>query len=243
MKSDSLRQLCFCFNTEKPPFNDVNVRRAMAYAFDRDSFAALQGGRPPVVSMVFAGYPDFYTVPNTMPTFDLAKAKQLLEAAGYNASNPLKFELMFWLADPGLELYQSTLKSIGVEMSIKQVEFSSYLAKEGPGDFAMSYTSQTNKGGIALTDLDRFDYSLVGARDISRYNNPQVMDMIKKMRTSNDKAELKSLADQISKILGQDVPMFGAYLQPLFSVMDNKLSGVILRTDQQQCFRYATYKA
>ena len=171
LKADSFSNQCFIFQCEKPPFNNVNVRRALTCAFDRDSFCALNGGRPPIVSMVFCGYKDLYTVPDTMPKYDLNQAKKLLADAGYTAANPLKFELLYWTADPGLELYQSTLKSIGVEMSLKQVEFSVYLTREGAGDFTMAWTSQTNKGGNALTDLDRFDYALVGARDIARYKN------------------------------------------------------------------------
>jgi peptide/nickel transport system substrate-binding protein len=243
MRGDSLKVTCFVFNTEKTPFNNVDVRRALAYAFDRASFCALQGGRPEAASMIFAGYKDLYTVPDTMPTFDLEKAKQLLESAGYNASNPLQFELVYWTADPGLELYQSTLKTIGVEMSLKQVEFSTYLSLEGPGDFTMMYTAQTNRGGLSLTDLDRFDSTLIGTRDISRYSNDQVQSLIELMRVTNDQEELKNSAIEMSKILGQDVPMFAAFQQPLFSVTDKNLSGVVLRGDMWQCFRFATYKA
>ena len=118
-------------------------------AFDRDSFCALNGGRPPVVGLAFFGYKDLYSLPDSFPKYDLAKAKQLLAEAGYTASNPLKFELVYWIAEPGLELYQATLKSIGVEMSLKMVEFSLYLTKESSGDFTMFWTSQTNKYGNA----------------------------------------------------------------------------------------------
>lgn len=243
LRGNSLKLTCFCFNCEKPPFNNVDVRRALAYAFDRESFCALQGGRPEAVSMVFLGYEDLYTVPDTMPTYDLDKAKQLLEAAGYNASNPLKFELIYWSPDPGLELYQSTLKTIGVEASLKQVEFSTYLSLEGSGDFGMVFTAQTNRGGHPLTDLDRFDSTLIGSRDISRYSNDRVQSLIEKMRVTNDQEELKKYAVEMSTILGQDVPMFAAFQQPLFSVMDKKLSGVVMRPDMWQCFRFATYQS
>ena len=242
LTTDSSSNQCFVFQCEKPPFDNVNVRRALAYAFDRDSFAALNGGRPPVVSLLFGGYKDLYVVGDAMPTFDLEKAKQMLAAEGYTASNPLAFELLYWTPDPGLELYQSTLKSIGVEMTLKQVEFSVYLSREGAGDFDVAWTSQTNRNGNALTDLDRFDYNLVGSRDISRYKNDQVQDLIGKMRVASDQ-DLKSLSVQINQILAQDVPAFGGFLRPLFCVMDKNLSGVVLRGDMQHCFRYATYTA
>ena len=240
---DGYKIFAFNLNCEKPPFNNVDVRRAMAYAFDRDSFCALLGGRPPAASLLFCGYKDLYTVPESMPKYDLNQAKKLLEAAGYNTANPLKIDCLFWIPDPGLELYQSTLKTIGVEMTLKQIEFSTYLSKEGPGDFTMAFVASTNMGGFALTDLDRFDYALVGTRDISRYKNDKVQDLIAKIRVTNDQAELKNLTDQLNQILGQDVPMFAASQAPLLCVSDKNLTGVVLRGDMQQCFRFATYKA
>ncbi len=137
IKGSSLKFLVFIFNCQQAPFDNVNVRRALAYALDRDSFCALAGGRDPVSTPFFGGYDDLYSVSDNMPTYDLDKAKQLLEEEGYNSSNPLKFELVYWFNEPGLELYQSALKSIGVDVTLKQVEFSVYLSKEGPGDFSV----------------------------------------------------------------------------------------------------------
>ena len=61
------------------------------------------------------------------------------------------------------------------------------------------------------------------------------------MRIAPD-SELKGLADQICQYLADDVPMFGGYLNPLYCVMDKNLTGVTLRGDMQQSFRFATYK-
>ena len=242
LRGDSNRYVGFGFNCEKPPFDNVNLRRAIVHAIDRENIALLNGGRPPVQSMLFGSF-DLYADPASMPEYDLDKAKAMIEAEGYGASNPLKFSVLLWQPDPGLELIQSSLKSIGVEMTLEQVEFSVFLTKEGPGEFEGVWTSAPNRAGTPLTDLDRYDYSFAGSRDITRYSNPAYNEIAYKMRVSTDPAELKSLAMQAHEIIGQDVPMVGVFLTPIISIMDAKLTGVTVRGDLIQSFRYATYAA
>ena len=242
LRGDSNRYVGFGFNCEKPPFDNVNLRRAIVHAIDRENIALLNGGRPPVQSMLFGSF-DLYADPASMPEYDLDKAKAMIEAEGYGASNPLKFSVLLWQPDPGLELIQSSLKSIGVEMTLEQVEFSVFLTKEGPGEFEGVWTSAPNRAGTPLTDLDRYDYSFAGSRDITRYSNPAYNEIANKMRVSTDPAELKSLAMQAHEIIGQDVPMVGVFLTPIISIMDAKLTGVTVRGDLIQSFRYATYAA
>jgi peptide/nickel transport system substrate-binding protein len=240
LTGSSTRYVGFGFNCEKAPFDNANVRRAIVSAIDRESIAQLNGGRPSVQSMLFAGF-DLYADPQSMPKYDLEKAKAMLEAEGYNASNPLKFTILLWQPDPGIELIQSALKSIGVEMTLEQVEFSVFLTKEGPGEFQAVWTSAPNRGGIPLTDLDRYDYRFAGSRDITRYNNPDYDTIADQMRVSTNPEELKTLAKQAHEIIGQDVPMVGIYLTPIISVMDKGLTGVTVRGDMIQSFRNATY--
>jgi oligopeptide transport system substrate-binding protein len=72
----------FGFNTQKPPFNDVRVRQAFAYALDRRVFAQLlQGGQIPLQGFVTPGMCGYS--PTVGLGFDVERAKQLLAAAGY----------------------------------------------------------------------------------------------------------------------------------------------------------------
>ena len=232
-----------CFNCERPPFDNVNVRRALSYAVDRDAFASLQGGgRPPIRSILFGGYSMYYESPN-LPDYNLDKAKELLESEGYNESNPLRFELLTYApADPGLELYQSALKSIGVEMQINAVEISVMMSMEGSGDFEVEWVNQLNRGNHPLTDLDRFDYvNFFGTRDISRYYNKRVQEIVERMRVSSDQQEMDALTIEINDILADEVPMIGVIIPQNLAAMDSRLSGVVIRPDVVMNFRDAIY--
>ena len=230
----------FSMNCMKPPFDNANVRLAMATAFDRASFCALDGGRTPAESMLFPGF-DVYQVSEYLPKFDLEEAKSILEAEGYNASNPLKFTITYYKPDPGLEFYQTALQSIGVDVSISLLEFSIWLDGEGSGNFTMNWLGVENVAGTPLQDLQRFDSNFLSKRNISYYVNPEIDELIQKAYVTIDENELKGLFKQINDLVAQNNPHIPGFLQPIFGVMDKKLDGVTVRADNITSFKNATY--
>ena len=220
---------CLLFNNERPPFDNVNVRRALTHAFDRDGFNSLQGGRINARSLLFLGADDFVTISPNYPTYDLDKAKEMLAAEGYDASNPLSFTLTCNTDnDPGLEMYQSALRQIGVEMLFNIVEFSVWIATEQSGDFEMGYTPQPNMGNHPLTDVDRWDVNLMGVRNTTRYFNPAaqaIVDQFRFIPTSD--ARLKQLGKELTDIVSYDVPMIPIFIMEERCAMDSRLTGVI----------------
>ena len=216
-------------NNEKPPFDNVNVRRAMAYAFDKVGFNSLQGGRIDARSLLFLGADDFVTISPNFPTYNLDEAKRLLEAEGYNASNPLSFTLTCNTDnDPGLEMFQSALRQIGVEMSINIVEFSIWIVTEATGDYEMGYTPQPNMGNHPLTDIDRWDINLMGVRNTCRYYNERAQEIIDQFRfIPVSDPRLKQMGAELTDIVSQEVPMIPIFIMEERCAMDNRLSGVI----------------
>ncbi len=92
------------FNLEKPPFNDVRVRRALYLTVDRQLIAQkVLGFRTPATTLTPPEVKGF-----SATTFDelqkplserVAMAKALLKQAGYDASHPLRFELFYNKSD------------------------------------------------------------------------------------------------------------------------------------------------
>ena len=240
----SNRLLSIGFNCEREPFDNVNVRRGILHAIDRDAFVALNGGgRTAMKGILFPGFSEYYSDPPGLPEYDMAMAKQLLEAEGISPSHPLEVNFMYFPqnADPGLEMIQSSLKTLGVNLNLDLVEFSVYLTREGPGEFDMRYTSLPNRGGHPFADLDRLDYVFVGSRDHVRYNNPEYQELANRLRASTDKTEQLALIAQINEIVGRDAPEYGVMVTPINCVMDKGLSGVTVRADLIQSFRHAVY--
>jgi len=217
----------FVFNCQRPPFDNINVRTAVAYAIDRNSICDLKGGRSPAKSFVFGGYSDRYVESAFMPEYDLEKAKAMLEAEGFNASNPLKIEVVtYQTSEPAGELFQSSMRSIGVEVNLTIVEFSVYLATEQNGEFDMLMTSLLNRGGSPLTDLDRVDNTMFGTRNVSYYSNDRVMEIVKLMRVVDDDRELTALAIELNDIIAKEVPYVALFHFTSYYAMSNKLSNI-----------------
>ena len=239
---ESRRFHCLTFNCEKAPFDNVNVRKALSYAIDRDSLSALQGGgRPPWRGVLFAGYP-MYVEPANLPEFDLQKAKDLLAAEGYSESNSLKFSMLTYApADPALELYQSVLKSIGVNMEINEVEVSMQNVLRAAGDFEVEWWTPSNRGNHWLVDLERFDDNYFGSRNTSRYSNARVQEIVKRMRVTTDQKELDELNAEINKILADELPMVAVIDETNMAAFDKRLTGVTLSPDTCYNFRNAVF--
>lgn len=77
-----VRSYGYAFNVKKKPFDDVRVRQALAHAIDRKQITEmLGGGQVPIKSWV---PPQLWVNgPEVGLSFDPARAKQLLSAAGY----------------------------------------------------------------------------------------------------------------------------------------------------------------
>ncbi len=87
--------LCFAMLTDRAPFNDPKVRRAMRLLVNRkEVLDRALGGRGQIANDLF-GYNDPFYNANRFPQReqDVKKAVELLAAAGYSASTPLEFEL------------------------------------------------------------------------------------------------------------------------------------------------------
>jgi peptide/nickel transport system substrate-binding protein len=110
--------------SDRKPFSDVNVRQAFKLAVDRSAIlnAAFNGlgvtGRDTPLGPAYADY--YLNVPE--PTRDVAKAKQLLAAAGY--PNGLKVQLVAQQASPVpamATILQQQLADAGITVEIQPV--------------------------------------------------------------------------------------------------------------------------
>jgi len=114
----------------KPPFDDVHLRKAIAAALDRQRICeeAYKGTVKPLYSMVPMG------MWSHIDAFKLAK--KLLTEAGYSKDNPFKFELWYTPTHYGdLEadvaaIIKESLEETGMmEVTLKSAEWATYAAK------------------------------------------------------------------------------------------------------------------
>ncbi|MEK4508204.1 ABC transporter substrate-binding protein [Paenibacillus sp. FSL K6-2524] len=119
-------------NNSVKPLNDVKVRQAINYAIDKDVIiqtvaegngTKLGSNMSPAMKMYFQdGLEDYYT-----PSID--KAKQLLKEAGYENGFDLTLTVPsnYQFHVDTAQVIADQLKNVGIKVTIKQVEWSSWL--------------------------------------------------------------------------------------------------------------------
>jgi peptide/nickel transport system substrate-binding protein len=120
----------FFMNTREPPFDSVQVRRAVNYAISRRWLKRLAGGLAHTTQNILPrGYPSFR--PTRLYRHDLRKAARLVRASGYAGK-----KVRVWNHDvaadrPFTEYLVSVLNRIGFRASEKVVTASSYWSTIG----------------------------------------------------------------------------------------------------------------
>ena len=139
-------------NDQKEPFNDVNVRKALSLAIDRDYVAntIMQGTYTPAYNLVGPGIVDetgmFYDNANGGKTYisddyeaNLEAAKQALADAGY--PNGEGFPTIEYSTNdagyhtPVAEYLQQAWGELGITVNINKVEWSSFTPMRRAGDY------------------------------------------------------------------------------------------------------------
>ncbi len=218
------------FNTTHPPLDDVRVRRAFAYAIDKQALIDRFTGGTAIVA--WANQPPYswaYEPNVTKYPFSVAKAKQLLKEAGWvpgadgiarKNGQPLSLQLTYNVENATRRLVvvqiQAMLKAVGVDAQIKAVPSNLYYATYGQGGILINGKYDMGLyGWVAGYDPD--DHSIYSSDQIgtpthpdgsnyTRYNNPK-MDAAERLALSSyDQATRKKAYSTIQKLIASDVP-------------------------------------
>ncbi|HHR6021275.1 TPA: oligopeptide ABC transporter substrate-binding protein OppA [Providencia alcalifaciens] len=207
-------------NNEKPPFNDPRVREALKLSMDRDTIAnkikgmgdiPAYGFTPPFTNGMKAEKPDWYT--NMTQEQRNEKAKQLLEEAGYNKSNPLKFNLLYNTSDlhKRIAIAASSMwkKNTGAEVKLENQEWKTFLDSRHQGAYDVAragWCADYNEPSSFLNML--LSYS---SNNTVHYKNKDFDAAMKKtlqVKTDDERADLYKQAEQIVDKDSAIVPLY-----------------------------------
>lgn len=112
-------------NFQRPPLNDLRVRKAISLAIDRDELIKIAGGRGEWAVSMTNIFTDLFTQQEIKSIIkqDPEEARRLLQQAGY--SQGLQLELIFNAegADSrAAQLYQAQLKKVGINIVLAPLE-------------------------------------------------------------------------------------------------------------------------
>jgi peptide/nickel transport system substrate-binding protein len=228
------------FNLKKKPFDDLNIRKAISYAINKEE----------IINGVLLGLGEEITSPYKPGTywenrsinkisFDVSKSRELLEKSGYqlNANNiyekdgkPLAFEILTnqnKQREMTAVLIQRRLQDIGIDVSIRVIEWASFVNR-----FIKTGEFEAVVLGWSLS-LDPDQYSIwhssqdgPGQFNFIGYNNPRVDTLLENGRKELKNEKRKQIYDEFSKIIYDEQPIIYLYAGYGLTAIHKKIKGV-----------------
>jgi len=244
-------------NLKSKPLDNLAVRQAIATIIDRPLIneRVLRGQAEPVYSLI----PTTFDVYN--PVFqkqykeaDIAKAKELLNQAGFSAANPVKLQIWYPSASTKRAMVANTLKAIAqqkldgaLQFEVNGVESPTLFQNLDKGiypvvllDWVADYFDadnyiqpflSCNKGSVA-------DGCQEGASQGqgSFYYNERMNQLIDQQRKEQNPVTRKAIFGEIQDILAKDVPFIPLWQDKDYVFAQKGVNGVSLEPTQAFAF-------
>lgn len=210
------------WNHRHDPLGDAAIRRALTMGIDRAA----------IVQYIYRGGARIASGPYTLEQWafnpavaplphDPVEASRILEAAGWidddgdgirsKAGKPLRIEMLVAAEDQTSatqgQLFQSTLKKIGVDLQLRSIESTSFIERVLSGRYDAAFL------GIGL-DLDPDLYSHYHSSQLPpegsnwvNYSNPEIDELLVKGQEARSFEERKAIYWKVHEILARDQPV------------------------------------
>jgi peptide/nickel transport system substrate-binding protein len=205
-------------NRDKPPFDNADMRRAIALALDRKSFIdILTEGKGEIGGAMLPPPAGVWGMPaemlSTIPRYDAdpqknrAEARKIMEKLGYAPSKRLKTKVSTRnipvYRDPAVILIDQ-LKEIYIDGELDQVETGNWYSKIARRDYSIGL----NLTGNAVDDPDQAfyeNYACGSERNYTKYCNKELETLFDQQSAELDPEKRKELVWEIDKRLQEDV--------------------------------------
>jgi len=228
-------------NTQKPPLDDVNVRKAIALAINREELATVLQVRPAhgYLSPAQVGYDE--TTEKELQneySYNLEEAKELLANAGWKDTDgdgivdkdgePLKLTLMVPLDSPMLKkaapIIQSQLKTVGIDLELREYEYTYIrdMTRKGSFDMAMRF--------YWWSDADILIYIFHSDAEYP-WSNPEVDKMLEEARSIVDFTKRAKKYGEIQKAIAEEMPAIPLFSEYQYVGVRKEVEGLMIGID------------
>lgn len=235
------------FNLDNPILKDVNVRRAMIHAINREDLtkALFEGKQQPAIHNVASIDPWFTADPKKISLYPYSKreAAKLLDAAGwklgkdgyrYKDGKKLSMQFMTTAGNKTRETVQTLLqgqwKSVGIETLIKnepaRVFFAESTRKRNYGGLAMyawvSSPESTPRSTFHSSNIPTAKNSYSGQNQMG-WSNPKVDSLLDQLDVEFNAAKRKELAQRLLGEYTKDAPVIPLYYRSEVAVVPTNM--------------------
>jgi len=218
--------------TDRAPFSDVRVRRAMSHALNRQGLieAVLEGGgitngAVPAALKEWALPVDQLGEGSRYYRFDPVEARRLLAEAGYprGFSTVLDFHNFGSTAlVDAMQLVVKDFKDVGIEVKLNQKEYGAFISSTAVGNYEGIYFGPATP----FLDPDSYLFSIYypgHPRNIARINDPALTEMLVRQRRLRDPARRRAVIHDIQRLIAGQQYLLEAYSGVLTFAWDSAL--------------------
>jgi len=226
-------------NRDKPPFDNHDLRRAMALSLDRQAFidilaegtGSIGGAMQPPPEGIWGMPPELL---RTLPGYDpdaqknRAEARQLMQKLGYGPSNRLKIKLSArdipFFRDPAVILIDQ-LKDVYIDAELEVVDTTNWFPKITRKDYTVGMNLTGN--GIDDPDQNFYENYACGAEgNVNAYCNPEIEKLFDRQSAESDQEKRKKLVWEIERKLAEDDARPMIFYAPGATCWQPRLKGV-----------------
>ena len=204
---------------------DVKVRQAMLYAIDRQQILEeLLNGHGEIVDGFLSSASPFYDDFLTPVSYDPEKAKALLEEAGWDGSQTIRFYVNSGDSTfvNAASIIAAEWAAVGIKAEIQTVDFATLMSVAGTEDYDVLAVQYTYAPVDPYPDVA---WLLGGEGSWTGYSDDTLNDALTKSQLTSDPEETKELFSVVDKKVQEDVPMFSAYVISAQGAVSKRITG------------------
>ena len=204
---------------------DVKVRQAMLYAIDRQQILEeLLNGHGEIVDGFLSSASPFYDDSLTPISYDPEKAKALLEEAGWDGSQTIRFYVNSGDSTfvNAASIIAAEWAAVGIKAEIQTVDFAKLMSVAGTEDYDVLAVQYTYAPVDPYPDVA---WLLGGEGSWTGYSNDTLNEALTKSQLTSDPEETKELFSVVDKKVQEDVPMFSAYVISAQGAVSKRITG------------------
>jgi peptide/nickel transport system substrate-binding protein len=239
LSESSVRQHMLVFNLKRPGLDDINVRKAINMAVNRDDLAEKV--------MSGSGIPAVGPFPEVLPygsglkgyEYNVEAAKKLLDDAGWapgsdgirqKGDTKLEYNFLSYSSRPELpvimEAVQSQLRDIGIKMEISNVESVEEVMEGGDFDGSI-YSFSTAPTGDPQYMLETI-FMTGGSGNYGSYSSEQLDALGKKLKSTFDTEERNKIAKEAQQMIIDDAAFAFLVHPKIITATHKNVEGLVI---------------
>ena len=215
------------FNTNKKPFENKLVRKALSLALDRTLIVekVTKGGQLEAFSFTPPD-PDSY-FPPTKLEYNPEKARELLKKSGYSSDTLPTIDLLYNTSEGHQKLAQAIQQmwktTLGIDVTLTNTDWKVYLSRQSIGDFQIARAGWI---GDYIDPKSFLDMMVTGrGNNQTGWSNKEYDNLLVKASNSTSQQERFNYFYEAEKILIDEMPIIPIYTYTRIYMLHEDVQG------------------